>query len=98
MELYDLLPDVIESRETRSPVLKIKYPAARRYLQPQAADAWLRQAVRETWSKIFRSVGAARPLMPSITLPIVIPTASLEAPFSAALGTPRLSSASLYTA
>ena len=49
--------------------------------------------MRETWSKTFRSVGAARPLMPSITLPIVIPTASRKVPFSAALGTPRLSSA-----
>ena len=43
LELHDLLPNVIESRETRSSVLKIKHPAARRCLQPQAADAWLCQ-------------------------------------------------------
>ena len=45
--------------------------------------------MRETWSKIFRSDGAARPLIPSITLPIVIPTVSREVPFSVALGCSR---------
>ena len=43
MKLHNLLPDVIESRETRPPVLKIKNPASCRCLQPQAANARLRE-------------------------------------------------------
>ena len=42
VEPHNLLPDVIESRETRSPVLKIKNPAACRCCSHR--NAWLREA------------------------------------------------------
>ena len=99
LEMRDPFPNNIESCETRTSVLKIKHPAACRCLQPAQADAWLREPRREgnvvqDFSKRWCSTA-----IDTINHAAHSDSHSFAGGSSSfALGTSRLSSASLYTA